>query len=199
MVFKVERNIRNGFIYKIIGNDNFYGKCNFTYNILLRKIYINDYNRTTVYNFMQTNILQKIIYIITFMWLLPIDLFPKYKIYKNGKNIGYSKYSFSSPKKILLIKNDKYELYLHSNNYISVMKNDTQIALIKKTLLTELEKNVYEIHYDEQAENDIALLLAFIVFSDIVYFPNKLKMSYYKYEKTIGKDKYNYRTLWTSN
>lgn len=129
-------------------------------------------------------------------WILPIGLFPQYKFYHREICIGKTKISFFSPRRIIIINNICYELYLHNNNYISILKNNVQIALIKKSEMTMAEENKYIISFDENLEKDVGLLTIFVAFIDVIFYPNRYKLNYVKYEKTIGIDKLYNRTLW---
>lgn len=76
------------------------------------------------------------------------------------------------------------------------MKNNVQIALLKKSEITMAEENKYIISFDENLENDVGLLTLFVAFIDVIFYPNRYTLNYVKYEKTIGIDKLYNRTLW---
>ena len=55
-------------------------------------------------------------------------------------------------------------------NYISIMKDDVQIALIKKSVLTIGEQNRYDVDFDYISEKDKVFILLMIAFVDVVFF-----------------------------
>ena len=168
----------------------------YNYGILPKKITATDKN--TMYTISQTNWALKLLTLIPLFWILPIDCFPKYKVFKNGILLGKSSVAFFTPRRKLVIQNHKYEFYLHNDNYVSIMKDDIQIALVKKSILSLAEENNYVIDFENAVECDYTLIILFVAFIDIIFFPNHFRIDAIKYEKTIGIDKYKHRTLWKS-
>lgn len=190
---------RNKYIYNIIGNIDCCLYSNFTFGLLLRKIYLEDKSNGMKYILKQTNYLLKTITWIPIFWLFPIGLFPRFLLFENDNCIGNTKVSFFTAKRTIVIQNHLYELYLHSNNYVSIMKDDRQIALIKKRNIVCMEENHYTVDIDKGLENNIYLMLLLIAFVDIIYFRNRYRWDFFKYEKTVGLDKMQKRTLWKSS
>ena len=85
---------------------------------------------------------------------------------------------------------------IHSNNYVSVLKNNVQIALIKKESLTYCEQNTYEVLCSDDIDGEVLLILMFVAFTDIHFFKNGNRIDYLKCEKTIGFDTFKERTTW---
>jgi hypothetical protein len=198
MDFIVQRKMTaNKYIYEVLGDNTYCGESNYTFNIGLRNITIFS-NGEPVYVLKQTNWWIKMITYFPLFWLAPIGQFPKYKFFDKGAFKGETKCSFFTPKRIIVVENRNYEIYLHSNNYISILKNDVQIALIKKSDWTKGEQNRYAITFDEHLESDMALLFLFTIFVDNIFYPNRFRVNYVKYEKTIGHDKLYHRTTWKS-
>lgn len=185
----------NKYKYSIEQDDSVSAGVSFDYGILSRNITSKGNN--IKYTMKQGNWLLKILLLIPKLFI-PIDLFPKYKIFFNEEIIGKTKVAFCTPKRQLIINNSLYEKYLHSNNYLSIMKDDVQIALVKKSVLTFCEQNRYDVDFDCVTEKDIVFILLMVAFADVVFFPNRLRIDAVKYEKTIGKDKMSQRTLWHS-
>lgn len=185
----------NKYEYSIEQDDSVSAEALFDYGILSRRITSKGNN--IKYTMKQNNWLLKILMVIPKIFI-PIDLFPKYNIFLNENIIGKTKVAFCTPKREIMIDNSLYEIYLHSNNYISIMKDDVQIALIKKSVLTVGEKNRYDVDFDYVTEKDKVFVLLMVSFIDIVFFPNRLRFDAVKCEKTIGKDKMAHRTLWQS-
>ena len=185
----------NKYEYSIEQDDSVLAEASLDYGILSRCITSEGCN--IKYTMKQNNWLLKILMVIPKIFI-PIDLFPKYNIFLDEEIIGKTKAAFCTPKREIIIDNSLYEIYLHSNNYISVMKDDVQIALIKKSVLTIGEQNRYDVDFDYATEKDKVFVLLMVAFADIVFFPNRLRFDADKYEKTIGKDKMAHRTLWKS-
>ncbi len=170
-------------------------EVNYTFGLLLRRIKIYNECGVPVYIFKQTNFLLKIITLILF-WILPDRSYPRYKFFDKGIYKGESSIKMFTPQKIVNINNHEYELYLHGNNYVSIMKDKIQVGLIKKNNISISEKNKYVVFFDEKQENDILLVLLLVTYIDIIYFPKRFKLNYYYNEKSIGVDMLYYRTLW---
>ena len=184
--------------YEYIMNEfrDIYAQSPYNYNILLKNITVREQN--VFYTIRQTNWVLKIIALILLFWILPIDFFPKYKLFKNGVLIGTSKVSFFSPGRKLFIQNSIYEFYLHNDNYVSIMKDNVQIALVKKLELSIVGENHYIIDFEDSIGIDNALILLFVAFIDVIFFPNRFSVDAIRYEKTIGIDKYKQRVFWKS-
>lgn len=197
MYFDIKKELKLKKIhYSVLQKNSYKGQANITLGVLLRRIVVSNLITGHTYKLKQNNIFYKLLYICVGCWL-PIDLFPEYRLYSNNKYIGKTKVSFCTPKRILRIGNDIYELCIHSNNYISIMKNNIQIALVQREKSIHMEQSKYHVVYDEKLENNMELLFLLIIFIDIIYFPQGNKINYFKYETTAGNDKYFSRTSWT--
>ncbi len=129
--------------------------------------------------------------------ILNLESFAPFKLYENGKHIGIAKTVFLQPAFKVIIKKNTYEIRQHNKNFISVMKNNFQIALYKKDAITEQEMNRYAVSYDENAA-DSALIYLFCIFSDSVFYNNDRSFSYLKYERDFipNDKKYLNRINW---
>ena len=185
----------NKYEYSIEQNDSVSAEVSFDYGILSRNI--TSKGTDIKYTMTQRNWLLKILMVIPKLFI-PIYLFPKYNVFFNDEIIGKTKVAFFTPKRQLIINNSLYEIYLHSNNYISIMKDDIQIALIKKFDLSFAEQNRYDVDFDCIAEKDMVFILLMVAFADIVFFTNHLRLDAVKYEKTIGTDRMSQRVFWQS-
>ncbi len=185
----------NKYAYSIEQDSSASAAASMDYGILPRCITAEGNN--SKYTMKQSNWLLKILMAIPKIFI-PIDLFPKYNIFSDEKIIGKTKPAFCTPKREIMIENSLYEVYLHSNNYISIMKDDVQIALVKKSVVTIGEKNRYDVDFECVTEKDKVLILLMVAFADVVFFPNRFSVAAVKYEKTIGKDKMAHRTAWQS-
>lgn len=165
-----------------------------TYGITLRKIQIINSSTANSLELNQENIF------IRLLSLLPIIntvTLPNFVLYVNRTKRGYTKTKFFKPDKYIMAEGHCVELHLHKDNYVSVMVDGKQIALIQKEALAVLEKNQYNIIFENNIEIDFIALLT--VFIDISFFrKNELRISAVKWEKSIdiGKDKYQSRLAW---
>ena len=139
-------------------------------------------------------------YVRFLMFFLPFVPYhmPQYIMYAgNMQKVGYTKNTWNPARKMLIYNMDEYELLLHGNNYISILKNNTQCALIQKKYFASMEENTYDVQYNSELSPELVVLLT--AWIDVVYFhitSNRYEMI--KWEKTIkiGKDKYSERLQW---
>ena len=195
MIIHIEKYIKvNKYEYTMDENKNLLAEANYTFGLLRRKITASN-NKNDIFVLCQKKWLLKLITIIPVFWLLHTELFPYYNLYHNEVVIGRTKKSFLKSKCVIVIYDQYYELYLHSNNFVSIMRESEQIALFKKETVSFNGRGLYEVKYDENKLNQLIVILL-VAFADIIFFNNHLKLYSVKYEKTIGKDKFYYRTLW---
>ena len=196
MIIHIVKYIKvNKYIYNVDENKKCYAEANYTFGFLNRKITAVTSNKNETFVLCQTKWLLKLITIIPIFWLMHTEVFPYYNLYYNGMIIGRTKNSFFKSKCVIVICEQNYELYLHSNNYVSIMREDEQIALLKKETRSFNERGLYEVKYEENKLSQIILLLL-VTFADVIFFNNHLKLYSIKYEKAVGRDKFYYRTLW---
>lgn len=192
----VERNLKlSKYKYYIKSSKKYYAESNHTFGLLPRKIRVFDEKRQIIYYIKQKNFLLSILLSVITMFL-PFIVYKVFEFYNKDVYKGKTYPYMFNHTKIINFDDCKYELYVHSNNYISIMKNGIQIGLIKKQNITIEEKNTYIVLYDETMESDMAFIFSLTVFVDVCYFKNRLRIDYYRYEKTVGKDKLYERTLW---
>ena len=189
----VERNLKfPQYVYAIKQEPTCFGKVNYTYGIKLRKMFVYDKKENLCLK--QENCFLKIINILPFFMFYN---FPAFIYYKNDIKSGKTYVNPYSRRKLLTLEHNTYEVYLHNNNYISIMKNDVQIAIVKKHEWTDVERHKYDVNYDEKRIHDMKIILLLIMYVDIIFFSNHFTWSYKKYEKTIGlKEKYPERISW---
>lgn len=196
MYFDVSRTLElRKFVYKM-STKNFYAYSNYTFGIFLREIAAFDSKTETLYQMKQENWLFKILTWIPVFWILPISMFPCFSIYKNKEKIGKTNLAFATPLRRVDVENDTYEFCIHSNNYVSILKNDIQTALIKKEPQTYCGQSKYGVLCSDMIDSDVLLLFMFVAFIDVHFFKNRNRIDYLKYEKTAGYDGFNERTVW---
>lgn len=155
-------------------------------------------DKRAIYALKQTNLVAKVL-LIPLAPVLPSRTLPVYKLYDRNVQVGRTRACPFSPRKELKWDDVIYEFYLHSDNYISIMKGGVQVALLQKDAVTIGEQNRYSVVFDAELEASILKILLFTAFIDIIYYPNRLKASYWKYEKTVGKEKLPERLEWKPN
>lgn len=186
----VKRMEQKQYIYTVNQDNRFCAKANYTYNILPRKIQV-FYNNESRFVFKQ-----KRWYIKLFVFFLMLQSFPKYILYQNNYRVGESRIKFFSPRREIKIKEDLYELYLHSNNYISIMKNDIQIALVKRNIISNFGQCDYQVLFNKNEFDDLSELTLLVAYLDLIFFHHRNKIYAIKYEKTCGIDRHENRKLW---
>jgi len=185
----------NKYVYDLYGRE--IGEANYTYSILPDRIKVfgeND-DKDSVIALKQTNWLFNIIDILPwdFKKLMP------YKCYVDGKYSGKSEKTLFRAIYKFTISDNEYELCEHSNNYVSLLKNNVQIALYQKDAETFAEQNLYRIEYtDDDSVINLSELYLFCIFIDRVFFKNTNGLYYARYEKTyVINDKYSDRAKWS--
>ena len=188
----IERKIgRSKFLYEMSGM-SVVGSSKYTLRLLPVKIEVLCGNKTLVLK--QTAWLLKLI---NSLPLLNIETFTPLRFYENGIYCGIAKKKMFQPVFDIRINSSIYEIRQHNNNYISLMRDNIQIALYKKELQTIAEHNKYIVEFDESA--DKLLILLFAILADTVFYSNEGRFSYCKYEKDIiindkFKERTNYKT-----
>lgn len=194
MYFDVVRSMKmTGYRFAIKYDGILSGKVNYTLGIGPRIITVKNADKTE-YVLKQRNILLNILEHIP---IVGLEIFSPFILYRDGNKIGRIRHKIFSSQYYLTTDNDTYEIFEHSNNYISITRNETQIALIKKEEVTEFEHNTYRVKYDNK--EDKALLFALCMMIDVVMYEQHLKVSMYKREKVfIIDDKYSERAYWST-
>ncbi|QIB70170.1 hypothetical protein Ami103574_13095 [Aminipila butyrica] len=178
-------------------SDIYRAEAEYTLGYALKKLTAFNKENEIEYELKQENWWLKVLTYIPFWELiLGIGVFPPYKFYHKGIYCGRTRTTLWKSYSIIEMENEIYELYLHSNNYISILKNDVQSALVQKEELTVAERNTYHLNVDESLVEDINLMSLFIAFIDIVFFPQAPEFWLERSDKTIGPDKLYYRTRW---
>lgn len=172
--------------YKIINQDRVGGEANHTYYFLPRRIRVTDSDRVLELN--QTSYMLKFI---NSLPILSLETFTPFKLFVNGIYAGKTKKRLFKPIFDISVNKETYCLSLHSNNFISLMKNGVQVALYRKETRTNVERNVYFAKFNLKGEIDEALILLFCVLIDVVFYRNNSRISALKYEKTIVFDDLN--------
>lgn len=192
----IRRKVRPNRIFYLTEHANIHCECNTTYGFLLRKILLSN-EKGLILRLQQEN------------WLLgllssipPFSFYnlPNYVLYKNNTKIGYTKALRKAYNKTLFCANDEYLFTLHGNNYVSILKNGVQCALVQKEYLSVMEENIYQIEYEKDIPYELIVLL--VSYIDVVYFRiTSNKYNGLKWEKTImiGRDKDIDRLQWKSN
>lgn len=195
MIIHIVKNIKfNKYLYTVNEYPDYHAEANYDYALLPRKI---EAMSEHTYVLHQTMWILKLITLLPIFWIFHSDAFPRYKLFKDGDLIGRTYISFFSPRRKFVADTHLYELYLHSNNIVSVMKDNTQAAIIKKDIKSFNEQGYYMIEYNEN-NIELGLLMLLVAYVDVAFFNSHFKFYSIKYEKTVtvGKDKFFCRTLW---
>ena len=192
LIIKRKSNMKSSMFYYL--NDNITGKYNFTAGLLLRKIEIKNNDLTTIV-MKQKSILKKMIFNILYFIFNP-SVYPNFYIYSDGQIIGSSKYKFFANEKTVTINSDIYTLQNHYNNYVSVLKNNSQIALLKRGSHVVLGEVNYTIMCNQEMGDAKDLLMLLVIYSDIAYWYKPGSISLNKIEKAFGTGPHPERALW---
>lgn len=187
------RNLKqNNYMYTIREINDIACYRKLTWGCLLEKIYVTDCEL----QLRQVSYILKLLTLLPVFWLFQIVPFPPLIFFDRGVAKGKTYLSFFSPRRKIKINGDLFELYLHGDNYISVMKNESQVALIKRDNFTVAEETEYVIDLAPKTADNIKLILLLIAFADSTYFKSGLKWSFIKYDKYVGKSKHDERIAW---
>lgn len=115
-----------------------------------------------------------------------------FSIYENSTCIGGSKGKCNSSTYIFYVKDDVYELSLHKQDKVSLLKNGKQVALYQRIVSGGIEgKAAYSVLHILDVEKKILLL--FSMFIDQIYFFT----GNYQWKKAIPLgDKHPERVNW---
>ena len=179
------------FVFRIENLTSVYGEASYTAGFIPRKIKVSGENGNTL-KLIQTN---WVLRILNSLPVFNIFRFVPYRYYIDDIYMGRFKITPFKRGSYFIFGDDIFELQGHSKNYISLMKNNSQVALYKKDIATFMEENRYTIKYDDRIS--IQLLLLFCIFIDVESYPNHLRISASKYEVDFAiKDPYKERTHW---
>lgn len=199
MIVHVERKRTSKcFLFEIAEEARYIGKANFTAGILLRKLEVRDKIKEIKYVLQQENIPQRVLGCLPFMNYYPR---PHYEAYINGEHCGRTRSTRKFTQTICTIASDTYELVMHGNNYLSVLKNDVQIALIHRNPEVLNEVGRYTVDYDPDGAS-LPILLLFIAYCDVVWFP--VPLTCYKSRRMdkgihLSRHPFSERMSWTSS
>lgn len=195
MTFFAERKLKScGYIYRTDG-EKFYARANYTFGILSRKAELCDKDGKAVCTLKQRSTALKLVSL-PFRVIVPDYSMNKYYFYKNGELCGSTAGKPFSSGLVLDTRDGVYRFRTHSDNYISVMKDESQAALIKKESVSVNEANRYKVIFDDKAvHKEFALFLT--AFADVCYNPVKVSdLASVRYGKTVGKEKYPEMIEW---
>lgn len=193
MKVNIQRTMYNNkFVYNIKGY-TFVGESNCTYGLFPIQIKI-PFEESCI-ELKQSIILK----LINCLPVLNMETLASFKAYLNKKYIGKSTHKLFEPVFYFDFQGGMYEVRLHNNNYISLMKNNIQTALYNRVSYSEGENNIYEVEFDDSKEHLVYILL-FCIFIDRVFYSNNGKVNYLKWEKNIViNDRHKVRTSWKLN
>ncbi len=192
LIIKRKSNMKSSMFY--YQNDSITGEYNFTAGLLLRKIEIKNNDVNTIV-MKQKSILKKMFFNLLYFVFNP-SVYPNFYIYSDDRIIGSSKYKFFANEKTVTINNDIYTLQNHYNNCISVLKNDSQVALFQRGSHIVLGEVDYTITCDQEIGATKDLLMLLVMYADIAYWYTPGAVSLIKVETAYGTAPHPERTLW---
>lgn len=191
MEFYIYRNMNAKKINYYINNHSVEGSANITLGIIPIKITVKNGNKCIVLK--QAPLILKLINALP---LLNYETFTPFKIYKDNLFCGRGAHILFRPIFKFKIEGNKYELRHHSDNYISLLRENKQIALFQKKSLSIRENRSYFIKCVNEA-GILDIIMLFCAFSDVIFYPNNKSVGYLKWDKTyVFNDKYANRTHW---
>lgn len=145
------------------------GFANITFNILLRRLTVINEETSTEFLLRQENIWRKILSI------RPLGMFyptPPFHLYKNTEYLGRTKVTRYYTQMYLYSDNEIYEFFFHGDNYISILRNREQVALLQRDPHIHNEQGIYRGEYFPAGISPEYVML-FIEYTDVIWFPSK--------------------------
>ncbi len=125
-----------------------------------------------------------------FYLLTRTQSFPEFIIYRKGLAAGKTKPDLLKSGEGLYLDETYYTIRLHSKNYMSVFKEDSQIALIKKSDVTYANQNEYKVLCERELYEDRAWLMILVMFADTVFWNQRMRWDAVRWERTLGKERF---------
>ncbi len=116
--------------------------------------------------------------------------FPEFIIYRKGLIAGKTKPDLLKSGERLYLDETCYTIRLHSKNYMSVFKEDSQIALIEKSDITYANQNEYKVSCERELYEDRAWLMILVMFADTVFWDSRMQWNAVRWERTLGKERF---------
>ena len=185
-----ERRLKH-FIYEAESHD-LSGESNYTFGIALSKIKASRGSEQFAViqeKFILLKLLCKLLF--NLIQLAPYEL-----RYETEKPSRFRVSVSFSPKISGKMGKHFFELSMHSGNVCSLMKDNIQIARLKKRAKSEFEKNVYEVLY--LSEDDFEFCFLFCMLADVLWFKDDAKCYAVRYETGfVPFDDCSERANWT--
>lgn len=190
---EISRKIDKGiWQYHINGSPHITGASRFTLGFLFQTMTVQS-NFGNKLCLRQTNLVLQIFDKIPVIgWFVHVP----FKVYVDEGCVGRSKKKYRSSIYMFSIKRDNYELSLHKQNKVALLKNGKQIALYQRKEEVWLERSTYFVQHSGNVESDILLL--FSIFADRVLFStSRNQLAVYRWEKMVPLgDKHPERGEW---
>lgn len=158
------------FVIHINGEKKYYAKANRTVWPFFRKIEVNTLEEKTVLTLKQKKYWLKFIESI---WIYGCP----FEIKKNANALGWIRSWFRLGQLTARadIDGEKYEIFVHKNNRISIRQDNSQIGLIKRESWKEWDGDKYSAEFNDNVDSLLCLL--FILFVDITWFTSDAAMA----------------------
>ncbi len=146
-------------------------------------------NNDVIYEMRQESVIKKL-FVRLFYLLTRTQAFPEFIIYRKGSIAGKTKPDLLKSGERLCLDGTCYTIRLHSKNYMSVFKGDSQIALIKKSDVTYANQNEYKVLCERELYEDRAWLMILVMFADTVFWNQRMRWDAVRWERTLGKERF---------
>ena len=195
MKTNIKREMKLGkFQYKMTGMPSVSGSANYTLGIALIKVSAETTDGRLL-ELRQTNWLLKAINVLP---ILNICDFTPFEFYKDKKLCGRAMRKGLRATFAINTNEGNYEIRQHNDNFISLMRNEKQIALYKRDFWVYAEGTNYSVDYDET--QDVNMIFFMCIFADAMFGMTHGRVSLAKYEKHyVLADKWSERTKWRSD
>lgn len=178
---------RIGKKYIVPEDSTLWGLRNRTAGLLLRKLKVYS-NGSIIYTMEQRGIIKKTLINLLYLLFRP-QMIPSYLIYKENMQIGKSQSNlFKVNHEKLYIYNLVYDLNLYANNCMTILRNNKQIALVKKNNVSYANQDEYNVLYESDLNEDRPLLLLLVMCLDVAFWSERVRWNGLRWEKTIGKE-----------
>lgn len=194
MQIEIERKFTSkGFLLSSKTHPFLTGHMNISLRIMRRQLTVRDVDSKTTYELKQQSRLQKLLSCLPLGNLYPR---PHYDFYKNGYHRGHTKSTRFLSQSLLFDFADTYEMFRHGENYISILRNGEQVALLQRDPHMYNECAKYTGHFHAKMI-DPAILMLCIEYMDVTCFPMRgwSTMSIRKY-RFVPREPFHERVTW---
>ena len=129
---------------------------------------------------------------------VPWNIYPRpyYHFFVDGYKRGRTKSTRFFTQTILSDFGDEYEVFRHGDNYISILKNGEQVALLHRDRREDNGRAFYDGHYQDGAI-DPAMIMLWVEYVDVSFFPMRgLHSTVIREYKFFRREPFRDRVKW---